>query len=177
MFLATCIYGISFIVLGNSAANCVAFGQAVLDAANIPLSPGKVFGISFAVNTFCCLLHSISRRWGILLNNFLGSVKLLMLFFFIIIGFIWMKSGVANANLDSRTAFSTTNSPKLPFLYAEALLFIMFPYSGFHQINYVGCTFRLFLNNANISARFWQKLTNPKRNSERQQALVCSFYL
>jgi hypothetical protein len=53
----------------------------------------------------------------------------------------------------------------------------MFPYSGFHQINYVGCTFRLFLNNANISARFWQKLTNPKRNSERQQALVCSFYL
>jgi amino acid transporter len=155
MFFATCVYGISFIILGNSAANCIAFGQAVLDAAAVSPSPGKVIGVAFAVNTFCCLLHSISRRWGILLNNFLGTVKLAMLFFFIIIGFIWMKSDVANANLDSRTAFSRKSSQNGPFLYAEALLFVMFPYSGFHQINYASCCNQPpFLTTTNLSVGF-----------------------
>jgi amino acid transporter len=139
-FFATCTYGISFIILGNSAANCVAFGQGVLEAADVTLNPGRVFGIAIAVNSFCCLLHSISRRWGIWLINFLGTIKLLMVFFFIIIGFIWLKHDVANANLDSGTSFSSEHSPKMPYLYAEALLFILFPYSRFHQLNYVSCT-------------------------------------
>jgi len=137
-FFATCVYGISFILLGNSSANCVAFGQSVLEAADVTLTPGKVFGVAIAVNSFCCLLHSISRRWGILLNNFLGTIKLLMLLWFIIIGFVWMKHDVASANLDPSTSFSReNNTPRMPYNYAESLLFIMLPYSGFHQANYV----------------------------------------
>jgi amino acid transporter len=137
-FFATCFFGISFIILGNTAANSVAFGQSVLDAANVSVSPGKVCAIALAVNTFCCLLHGISRKWGILLNNFLGTVKFLMLLFFIVIGFVWLKSSVANANLSASTSFTTDHSPKLPYKYAEAALFVLFPFGGFHQVNYVG---------------------------------------
>lgn len=137
IFFATCTYGISFIILANSAANSVAFGQSVLEAAGATLDPGKVCAIAVSVNTFCCLLHCISRRWGIWLNNILGMVKMLMVFFFIIIGFIWMESSVTSANFNTSTSFSGDSIPTSPHRYAEALLFVMFPYSGFHQLNYV----------------------------------------
>jgi hypothetical protein len=44
-----------------------------------------------------------------------------MLVFFIIIGLKWLNPEVANANLDSSTAFSREKSPSLPYSYAEAL--------------------------------------------------------
>jgi len=49
-----------------------------------------------------------------------------------------MKADVAKVNLDINTSFSGEYSPKRPYDYAEALLFVMFPFSGFHQVNYVG---------------------------------------
>lgn len=135
--MATCLFGVSFLILGTTAANSVAFGQNVLLASQVDLTPGKVCAIALAGNTFCCLLHSISRRWGIRLNNVLGSVKFLMLIFIILIGLIWVDHSVAAANFDTSSTFSSQNSPKLPYRYTEAILFVMFAFGGFHQVNYV----------------------------------------
>lgn len=137
MFLATCLFGITFIVLENTAPNSIAFAQNILDAADAQATPGKVIAIAIAANTFCCLLHSLSRKWGILLNNFLGAVKFFILVFVIIIGLVWMNTGVSSGNYAPSTAFSSQSSPRLPYRYAEAFIYVMFPYGGFHQINYV----------------------------------------
>jgi amino acid transporter len=140
LFMATCVFGFPFIVLGTTAANSVAFAQNVFVASNAEPTPGKVFAVALAGNTFCCLLHSISRRWGIILNNVLGSVKFLMLLFIILVGFIWVhQAGNASTNLETSTAFqvSPQNGPRLPYRYAEAILFVMFAFGGFHQVNYV----------------------------------------
>lgn len=88
LFLATCMYGITFTILENGAGQCVAFAVDILDAAHATQTPGKIIGIAFAINTFVCGLHAFSRKWGILINNFFGVLKLVILIFVIIIGII-----------------------------------------------------------------------------------------
>ncbi|OCK76766.1 hypothetical protein K432DRAFT_305642 [Lepidopterella palustris CBS 459.81] len=137
MFLATCLFGIAFIILENSAHNAIALAQNILNAAHAEVTPGKVIAIALSANTFCCLLHAISRRWGIILNNVFGTVKFFILVFIIIIGLIWINRDVAKSNFDASTSFSTANSHRSPYRYAEAFLFVIFPYGAFHQVNYV----------------------------------------
>ncbi|KAF8865684.1 amino acid transporter, partial [Acephala macrosclerotiorum] len=137
LFLATCMYGITFTILENTAGNSVSFATNILDAAHITETPGKVIGIALAANTFCCLLHALSRKWGILLNNFFGTLKLSILIFVVIIGIIWINHDVAKDNFDAKTSFNFDKSPRLPFRYAEAMIFIILPFGAFHQINYV----------------------------------------
>lgn len=44
---------------------------------------------------------------------------------------------ISSVNFDPKTTFTFDNSPRLPFRYAEAFLFVMLPYGAFHQVNYV----------------------------------------
>ncbi|KAK0703923.1 amino acid permease-domain-containing protein [Lasiosphaeria miniovina] len=138
-FLATCLFGVSFLIFGNTSFNSIASAVAVLQASNTEETRGMVAGIAMAVNTFACLLHSMSRKWGIRLNNFFGTAKLAMLFCMIVFGFAQLgKDGsVAATNFDRTTAFSTANSPEEVYRYAEAIILAIFPFSGFHQANYV----------------------------------------
>ncbi|KAK3389245.1 amino acid permease-domain-containing protein [Podospora didyma] len=143
-FLATCLFGMSFIVFGNTSVNSIAFAVAVLQASNAEQTAGKIAGISVALNTFTCLLHSISRKWGIRINNFFGTTKLAMLFLMVLFGFIRLGKdrSIAATNLDPATSFSTANSPKGIYRFAEAVIFAIFPFSGFHQANYVTAEIR-----------------------------------
>ncbi|KAH6622698.1 amino acid permease-domain-containing protein [Chaetomium tenue] len=137
-YLATCVFGVSFLVFGNTATNSVAFAVATLQAAGVTSTANKIVGIAIAANTFSCLLHSMSRKWGIRLNNLLGSLKLLLLVVMIIFGLAFLDRNVSDANFSSRTAFSRTpQTPTGVYRYAEALIYVVFPFGGFHQANYV----------------------------------------
>ena len=149
IFLATCMYGITFIILENTAGTSVSFATNILDACHITQTPGKIIGIALAVNTFCCVLHTLSRKWGILLNNFFGTLKLCLLIFIIIIGIvckllvnhvlllrgiktvlnsrflIGINHDVASLNFDPKTSFNFDKSPRLPYRYAEAFLYVI----------------------------------------------------
>jgi amino acid transporter len=132
------VFGVSFLVFGNTATNSVAFAVAALQAAGATATANKIVGLAIAANTFSCLLHSMSRKWGIRLNNLLGSLKLLMLVVMIIFGLVFLDRRVSDANFSSETSFSKT--PKTPtgvYRYAEALIYVIFPFGGFHQANYV----------------------------------------
>lgn len=137
LFLATCLFGIPFFILENSAQNAVALAQNILDLSPYRATPGKIIGIAISANAFCCLLHAISRRWGIILNNVFGTVKFFMLVFIVIIGLVWINLDVAKSNLDVSTSFFVADNLKLPYRYAEAFLFVILPYGCFHQVNYV----------------------------------------
>ncbi|KAK5654594.1 hypothetical protein OQA88_7224 [Cercophora sp. LCS_1] len=138
-FLATCLFGVSFIIFGNTSFNAIASAVAMLQASNVQETRGLIAGIAMAINTFACLLHSMSREWGIRINNFFGTAKLAMLLCMVIFGLVQLGKdrSVAAANFDRTTSFSTTNSPKEVYRYAEAIIFAIFPFSGFHQANYV----------------------------------------
>lgn len=123
-------------MLGNTAANSIAFGQNVFDAAGKTAHAGTVCLLAIAANTFACMLHVLSRRWGIRLNNILGLSKLIILVFLITVGFI-VTSRRTTSNLDLSGSFKTERSTNQPYRYAEAFLFAIFPFGGFHQANYV----------------------------------------
>ncbi|KAL1838771.1 hypothetical protein VTJ49DRAFT_2233 [Mycothermus thermophilus] len=137
-YLATCLFGISFLVFGNTATNCVAFAVAVLQAAHTRLDSGRIVGVAIAVNTVACLLHSMSRKLGIYFNNLLGTAKLLMLFVMILLGLRYMDRSVSGANYSTETSFSRTPlTPSGVYRYAEGIAFVIFPFCGFNQANYV----------------------------------------
>lgn len=138
IFLATCMYGITFIILENTAGTSVSFATNILDACHITQTPGRGIGIPLAVNTFCCVLHTLSRKWGILLNNFFRTLKLCLLIFIIIIEIVCKLLGnhillfrafknvltsrfpiginhdIASIKFDPKTSFNSTQAPGYP---------------------------------------------------------------
>ena len=83
-FLATCLYGIPFIVLGNKAGNAIVFAENVLRASN--REP------SIAVVTFACLIHAICRKGGLHLNNIFSLFKAALLLILFIVGVATAKA-------------------------------------------------------------------------------------
>lgn len=134
-YLATCLFGVSFVIFANTATSSVAFAVAVLQAAGASRSVGAVAGIAIAVNTCSCLIHGVSRTWGIRLNNMFGILKVMMLVILIIFGIVWHNKSVADDNFNSSTAFSKT--PGGISQFTAALVYAIFPFGGFRQANYV----------------------------------------
>lgn len=91
-FLATCMYGILFIIWGNISGNAIAFGIYVSLASDPSKDPndrkGFVVGLAIMVLTVCASLHVFTRRGGILLNNAVAMTKVTILVTVAILGFV-----------------------------------------------------------------------------------------
>jgi hypothetical protein len=76
-----CLYGISFICVGNMAGNGINFGIRVLRATDpdVVLNHAHVCAIATAAGIFSCAIHAVSRRGGILLNDFFAAIKVCIL--------------------------------------------------------------------------------------------------
>ncbi|TQN73470.1 High-affinity methionine permease, partial [Colletotrichum shisoi] len=142
ILLSTCIFGISFIVLGNMAGNCIHFALRVLEAAGVEEPEnGPVRGIALAAATFACSVHALSRRFGILLNNTLAIVKIMIMLLIIIAAIVVGAGGfpettnVIGANTSPKNSFK--NASQEVNGYAQAFLAVIFTFSGFEQPNYV----------------------------------------
>jgi amino acid transporter len=128
--LSGVLFGISFICVGNMAGNCINCALRLMEAANpdkseADFSRGAIRGIAIIIAIVPCLIHAFSRRGGILLNNFLAIVKVIILLFMIISTWVvaggW--SGVAgisnNANVKPKSDFGSSNEANG---YAQAFL-------------------------------------------------------
>ena len=149
----TCMYGVIFIILGNLSGNAIAFGIYVTRAASLEGHDSAIRGLAVASMTSACLLHASWRRGGILMNNLLALMKVLIVVAIIIIGFaasagasfrhgpVHGQTVNANthritSNFDIHTSFSGAKPGVAN--YVESLLLIIFTYSGFEQPFYVG---------------------------------------
>ncbi|KAG9516430.1 hypothetical protein KCU93_g9097, partial [Aureobasidium melanogenum] len=109
-FLAACLFGIPFCIVGNSAANAISFAYHLLLAIkpDSDLSGKAVTGVAISAAVVVCLIHVTNRRYGVILNNIsiLENVKSL-------------GNGIGSAG------------------YAPAYLQVIFAFGGFNQANYV----------------------------------------
>src|ERR1700761_8603627 len=64
VLLVTCIFAVTFVLLGNMAGNCLVFGIRILMAVNAPVTNGAVRAIAIGVATAACFIHAFSRRGG-----------------------------------------------------------------------------------------------------------------
>ncbi|EEH39241.1 hypothetical protein PAAG_01703 [Paracoccidioides lutzii Pb01] len=141
VLLSVTTFGTVFILFGNVAGNCIYFAVKVLQASNAKVTNSAVRGISAAVALFTCLIHTFSRRGGILLSNLFAIVKLAMLFLIIITAIVAATRAFPETKSFARENFyikhSFHNASNQANDYANAFLLIIFTFSGFEQPNYV----------------------------------------
>ena len=142
ILLVTCLFGISFVVLGNVFSNCINFALQVLSASGVENpSNGAVRGIAIAVATLTCFIHVFSRKGGIVLNNIFAFVKVGILLLIIVTAIVVGSGGFA----ETENVITENTSPGKSFEgvsdeangFAHAFLAIMFSFGGFEQANYV----------------------------------------
>ena len=171
----TCMYGLVFITLGNLSGNAVAFGIYVMEAAGVSGHDAAIRGLAVACLTFACLLHAAWRQGGIIVNNLLASLKVLILVAIIIIGFA--ASGGASfghgpvhgetvdpttnkttSNFDTSSAFANAHSGVAS--YVEPILLVIYTYSGYEQPFYVRRHFILCMNSTipSLLLPLWKKV-------------------
>ncbi|KAH6682110.1 amino acid permease-domain-containing protein [Plectosphaerella plurivora] len=157
------LYGISFICVANMAGNCINFGTRVLVAANpgADINHTIVCAIATAAAFFSCLVHAVSRRGGIVLNNFLAIVKVCILLIIPGVTFAVLAGAIRDENGGIvRDVFGKNMAPSVAFQpprnfdlgagapsedletgtvnsYAAAFLSIVFAFGGFEQSNHV----------------------------------------
>lgn len=166
MRATTCIFGWIYIILGNLSGNAVAFGIYICQAADIEGRDPLVRGLAVVCLTAACLLHASWRKGGIIVNNLLAIMKVLVLVAIIIIGFAASAGAsfghgpVHGETVDPKTQSKTSNfsthssfafASNDPASYAESLLYIIFTYSGYEQPFYVS---RHVLHGLNKAKRF-----------------------
>ncbi|KAK2748441.1 hypothetical protein FQN55_004380 [Onygenales sp. PD_40] len=141
VLLSVCTFGVVFIIFGNVAGNCLNFAEKALRASNAEPTNGAVRGIAIAVALFTCFIHTLSRRGGIVLSNFLAIIKLAILLLIIIAAIVAGAGGFPNTQSQASVNFDTHNSFRNASThandYANAFLLIIFTFSGFEQPNYV----------------------------------------
>lgn len=143
-FFTTCVFGLSFILLGHVAMNGIQFGILVLDAAgkgNIVNHDAVVRGIALSVAFAACFLHGTWRQGGIYLNNILAVFKIgILLMIFILgmcaVGGVFPRAAENAIDLSPRGK-NVLEQTGAAYGYAEAFLAILFAFGGFNQANYV----------------------------------------
>ncbi|KAK4187641.1 high-affinity methionine permease [Podospora australis] len=141
-YLVKCMYGVAFVLLGNLTGNAIALGIYVMNAAGQKdPAKGPVTAIAIAALTAVVLLHIITRRGSIIINNCFAFLKVAILLVIFIIGMIKAGGNQLNGapkatyNFDSDKSFSTARHDLSS--YTNSLLYIVYAYSGFEQPFYV----------------------------------------
>ena len=136
------MYGISFVVLGNLSGNAIAFGIYVMNAAGYSdPTKGSVLGLAIGALSLTVLLHMVSRRAGIVINDIFAVLKVALLLIIIVLGFLKARGSTlggqpnATPNFDTATSFKP-GAAEVPSV-SNSLLYIIYTYSGFEQPFYV----------------------------------------
>ncbi|KAJ3537275.1 hypothetical protein NMY22_g5656 [Coprinellus aureogranulatus] len=87
-FLVTSMFAANGVLLAWAAGNSLVFGEYILRAANVEPTRWTLRLVGFACITFSLLVHGTAVKWGLRLQNFLGVLKLIVLVFIIITGFV-----------------------------------------------------------------------------------------
>jgi amino acid transporter len=86
-FLVTAMYAGYVVLLGWAGSNSVIFGEYILNAANVEVNRWNQRGVGLACITSAFLIHGLALKWGLRLQNLLGTIKLFILLLIIVSGF------------------------------------------------------------------------------------------
>lgn len=141
-FLATAMYAAYTVLLGWAASNSVVFGEYILNAADVEVSRWNQRGIGLACITVAFLIHATAVKWGLRLQNLLGVVKLVIILFVIVAGWVALAGHVKidpPPHSFSNAFEGTTGSG---YGIVMALYNVIWSFIGYSNANYV--SFRPF---------------------------------
>ncbi|KAL4984287.1 amino acid/polyamine transporter I [Aspergillus falconensis] len=134
-FLATAMFAAYAVLLGWAASNSVVFGQYILNAAEVEVDRWNQRGIGLACITAAFLIHGFALKWGLLLQNLLGIVKLVIIIFVIVTGWVAL-AGHAKVETphNFRNAFEGTTGSG--YGVVMALYNVIWSFIGYSNANY-----------------------------------------
>lgn len=113
------------------ASGCTIFASNVVVAAKQTISEWEERGIAIAVIVFVTLIHTFTPKAGVWMMNSLGSLKIFILVFIIIVGLVVLGGHVSSvpkptSSFQNAFANSSTSSNQ----YATALFKVLNTYTG-----------------------------------------------
>lgn len=89
-------------------------------------------GIAVGVIVFVTLIHSLLPKWGVRVMNVLGAIKVLVLVFVVVTGWV-VLTGRINKIPDPHASFrnSFAGSSRSSYAYATALFKVLDSYAGY----------------------------------------------
>ncbi|KAJ5202003.1 uncharacterized protein N7498_006666 [Penicillium cinerascens] len=135
-FLATAMFAAYAFLLGWAASNSVVFGEYILNAAEIEPGRWNQRGIGLACLTTAFIIHATALKWGLRLSNFLGIVKLIVILFIIVTGWVALAGHTKIETPHNFTnAFEGTKGSG--YNIVMALYNVIWSFIGYSNANYV----------------------------------------
>lgn len=92
-FLFPVAYAFFTVVFSFSSSNAIVLARYICRAAGYEASEWENKGLALGSYTFLAFLCLISTRWSIRIMNIISAVKLIILLFIVITGFVVLGSG------------------------------------------------------------------------------------
>lgn len=110
-------------------------GEYILHAANVEVDRWNQRGIGLAVITIAFLMHGLTLKWGLWLQNFLGVVKLLVVILIVVAGWAALGGALKVEKPDNfSNAFEGTTGSA--YGVVMALYNVIWSYIGYSNANY-----------------------------------------
>jgi amino acid transporter len=123
-------------LLGWAASNSVVFGEYILNAAEIEPGRWNQRGIGLACLTTAFIIHATALKWGLRLSNFLGVIKLIIILFIIITGWVALAGHTKiQTPRNFSNAFEGTKGSG--YSIVMALYNVIWSFIGYSNANYV----------------------------------------
>jgi amino acid transporter len=123
-------------LLGWAASNSVVFGEYILNAAEIDPGRWSQRGFGLACLTTAFIIHATALKWGLRLSNFLGVIKLIIILFIIITGWVALAG---HTKIETPRNFSNTfeGTKGSGYSIVMALYNVIWSFIGYSNANYV----------------------------------------
>lgn len=136
--LATIVFSTQAVLLGFTASGCIVFASNILAAANHKVTDWNERGIAIGVIIFVTFIHTLVPKLGVQLMNALSSIKIIILLFIVVSGWVVLGGGVHSVpdpHASFRNAFANSVHSSNP--YATALFKVLNSYAGWNNAAYV----------------------------------------
>ncbi|KAF4571205.1 hypothetical protein EYR36_008534 [Pleurotus pulmonarius] len=143
-YFITSVYSSYAILMAWAAGNSLVFGEYILRAANVAPGRWTLRLVGFACITFAFLVHGTTLKWGLRLQNVLGSLKIFILVFIIVSG--WVALG-GHLKVEKPHNFNFSGTTSSASSFCLSLYNVIWSYIGFSNVNYA-----------------LSELKNPRRN-------------
>ncbi|TLD38307.1 high affinity methionine permease [Venturia nashicola] len=136
--LATMVFSCYAILLGFTASGCIVFASNIIVAAGKTSTPWVQRGIAVVVIFWVTAVHTFTPKIGVAIMNGLSSLKVIILVFIVITGFVVLGGNVKSVpdpHKSFRNGFAGSVHSSGP--YATALFKVLNSYAGWSNAAYV----------------------------------------
>ncbi|KAK4049712.1 hypothetical protein OIV83_003987 [Microbotryomycetes sp. JL201] len=138
LYLISCVYAAYAALLGWPSGNSVYAGTLLLNAGQLEATRWRERGIGVGVVMFALLIHAVTPKWGLRLQNALGIFKIGVLLFIVIAGFVALgghvKAGVPEPSNFSN-AFAGAGSINASS-FVNGLYSVIWSFIGYSNVFY-----------------------------------------